>query len=184
MRHTAINGISAAALPPTARHHSNHGLPRLRRRADSALVQAAQVAPAKRTLERRRRLERWQPPSLRMMTHTISRTGSACTCAAAPHSGGVHPAQAGQACPVCHATCECSRRLATINNLNTFQLLATVAVDELTLEVRASVGVDGAEHEGGGGRSGRRLRHRGLGWGFCAATPGTFTVRPDARYAP
>ena len=27
-----------------------------------ALAQAAQVAPAKRTLERRRRLERWQPP--------------------------------------------------------------------------------------------------------------------------
>ena len=54
---------AAAALPPTAHRHLR--LPRLRRRADSAVVQAAQVAPAKRTLERRRRLERWQQPSLR-----------------------------------------------------------------------------------------------------------------------
>ena len=53
---------AAAALPPTARRQ--HGLPRLLRRVESALVQPAQVAPAKRTLERRRRLERWQQPSL------------------------------------------------------------------------------------------------------------------------
>ena len=47
---------AAAALPPTA--HLHHRLSRLRRRADSALAQAAQVSPAARTVERRRRLER------------------------------------------------------------------------------------------------------------------------------
>ena len=35
----------------------------VRRRANNALAQVAQVAPERRTLERRRRLERWQPPS-------------------------------------------------------------------------------------------------------------------------
>ena len=47
---------AAAALPPTARRQ--HGLLRLLRRAESALVQPAQVAPAKRTMQRPMRLER------------------------------------------------------------------------------------------------------------------------------
>ena len=41
-------GSCCAASLRSARHH--HRLPRLRRRADSALAQVAQVAPARRTL--------------------------------------------------------------------------------------------------------------------------------------
>ena len=51
---TAGRCCAASLWPPS---------PPLATRANNALAQVAQVAPERRTLERRRRLERWQPPS-------------------------------------------------------------------------------------------------------------------------